>query len=223
MNPVPRFATFANVFIPFALLLTGANVCAEAGVNPVPAALAGDPHLKGLLAGNPTFARVMYSIWITFLFATPAVGLFLLFDIRRAAPVVHRYWLLLWSFGFVAYAVHSYFATVVWFESDFAQIVERQSLPVVIVNYVLLAAWGIEVIASAAAGQGGGGVWLHRLQWFTHLLFLAAAIVAAVVFYHSGTTPKAGFSLLLGVALIAFAAFAIVGRLLFRSEPASGR
>ena len=47
--PARRLPPFVNVFVPFALLLAVANLFAEAGINPVPAALGGGqvghPHL----------------------------------------------------------------------------------------------------------------------------------------------------------------------------------
>ena len=196
-----RYPAFVNVFVPFALLLAAGNLFAEAGMNPVPELLGADRTLAEHLTGNPTFAKVMYSIWLTLVFAIPAVGLFLAYDLRTAPPPVYRYWQLFWTFGFVAYAIHAYYATAAWFGWDFAQIIDRQSLPVVVTNYAVLLLWGVDVAVSLVGGQGAGGVTFYRFQWLTHLLFVVAAVVAAVVFYFFGTTPKTVLSLLLGVVL----------------------
>ena len=138
MGTAERFRPFVNVFVPFAFLLALGNLVAEMGQVPIPSLLDFNPSLTDRLAGNLPFARVVYSIWLTFVFALPGLVLFVLFDLRRAPPIVYRYWQLFWTFGFLAYALHAWLAVGVWFEWDFEQISRRQTPVVAWTNYVLL-------------------------------------------------------------------------------------
>jgi hypothetical protein len=172
-RPGPRFAPFVNVFVPFALLVTVLNLDAEAGLL----------GLVSAAGANPTLARVVYSVWVAFAFAAPAVVLFALFDLRRASPAVYRYWQLFWAFGYLGYLIHAYYAVGVWFEWDFAQIARRQSWPVAVANYALVFLWGADVGVSLIWGQRPGWVWFYRFQWFTHALLVAMVYVAAIQFH----------------------------------------
>jgi uncharacterized membrane protein len=128
---------------------------------------------------------------------------------------VYRYWQLFWSFGFVAYALHAYLATANWFNWDWAQIVRRQTGPVVITNYLLLIFWGIEVLVAITVGQAASQHRLFRyLQWFTHLLFAIATFVAAIWFF---SVVKTLITLLLGVVITACVVIAIIVRLVWGS------
>ena len=209
-----RYRPFVNVFVPFAFLLTLANLVAEAGQVPIPALLEHNTSLSSRLAGNLTFARVVYSIWLTFVIALRGLVLFLLHDLGTTSPRVYRYWQLFWSFGFVAYALHAYLATADWFEWDWAQIVRRQTWPVVITNYVLLIAWGIEVLVATTVGQAASQGRFRYLQWFTHLLFAIATFVAAICFF---SVVKTLIALLLGVVITACVVIAIIVRLVWGS------
>ncbi len=213
MNPTAeRYRPFVNVFVPFALLVTLANLIAEMGQVPIPALLENNTSLSSRLAGNLTFARVVYTIWITFIIALPGLVLFLLHDLGSASPIVYRYWQLFWSFGFLAYLMHAYFATAVWFEWDWAQIVRRQTLPVVIVNYLLLVLWGLEVLIAVTCGQAASRGAFRWLQWVTHLLFALATFVAAVWFF---SVVKTLIALTLGVLVTACAILALAVRLIW--------
>jgi hypothetical protein len=216
MNPpaYERYRPFVNVFVPFALLLTAGNLAAEAGQVPIPSLLETNPSLTSRLAGNLTFARVVYSAWLALAFALPALVLFLLYDLGTAPPAVYRYWQLFWAFGFAAYAAHAYLAVGVWFEWDFAQIARRQTPVVAAANYALLVAWGVEVAVSVVRGQQAsrGGAFRY-LQWFTHLLFAVATFAAAVWFYSVVKTP---ISYGLGWVVTAAAVTAAAVRLIWR-------
>jgi hypothetical protein len=176
-------------FAPFSLLLAAGNVYAE--VSP-----------------NLTFGRVVATILLSATFATPAVVLFFLGDQRAASPTRFRCWQLLWTFGFIGYALHFYYSVGVWFEWDFPQIWRRQGGVVVSANCALLAFWAADV-ALALRGQGAGGKVGEALRWLTHVLFVVAFVTASVVFRSDGRTTA---SLVLGVTLV----MATVGALLFR-------
>jgi hypothetical protein len=185
LPPAERYRPFVYVFVPFALILAIGNlVYSELS----PSALLGQffypdetAHFPAAIT-NFTLGRVAFSIQLCFLFALPALTLFTLYHLPTAPPLVYRYWQLFWSFGFVAYAIHAYYSTIVWFGRDWSQIVERQGLIVVITNYVLLAAWAVDVLVSVFGGQGAGGKRFYQLQWLTHGLFVIAVVVAAIVF-----------------------------------------
>ena len=216
------YKAFVRVFAPFAGLLALANLTAEAGQVPLPGLLDSNPYLSARLAGNLTFARTVYSAWLMIAFAVPAVGLFFLYDLRTAPPAVYRYWRLFWGFGFLAYAVHAYLATGDWFGWDFAQIFRRQGFLVAGTNYLLLLLWGVEVGVAVARGQAAGkAVWFYRFQWVVHLLFVAAAVVATVVFF---SVVKTAVAFALGVAVLAVAGLALLARFFFGppAAPAAG-
>ena len=153
MESYGRYRPFVHVFVPFALLTALANLAAEAGIDLVPSAFGTSRNLAASLAGNLDFARVVYSIWVTFAIAAPGLLVFLRHDLRTAPPAAYRYWQLSWAFGFLAYAIHAYLAVGVWFGWDFAQIARRQTPIVAWSNYLLFATWGVEVAVSLAAGQ----------------------------------------------------------------------
>jgi hypothetical protein len=189
MTPAPRYAPFVYTFVPFSLLLAAGNVYAEE-------------------SPNLTFGRVVATILLSATFATPAVVLFFLRDQRAASPILFRCWQLLWTFGFIGYALHFYYSVGVWFEWDFPQIWRRQGGVVVSANCALLAFWAADV-AVALCGQGAGGKVGEALRWLTHVLFVVAFVTASVVFRSDGRTTA---SLVLGVTLV----MATVGALLFR-------
>lgn len=210
MDSAPRYRPFVDVFVPFALLLAAGNLAAEAGLSPVPAAFGTSEALDDALTGDLDFARVIYSSWLTFAFAGPALVLFFLYDLRAAPPIVYRYWQLSWAFGFLAYVIHSYLSAGVWFGWDFAQIERRQTAFVARTNYALLVAWGIDVLVSILGGQRAARGPFYGYQWLTHLLFLGSAGVASVAF---ASPHKTGVSLVLGVLLLAASAYALLMRL----------
>ncbi len=205
--PPNRFRPFVTVFTIFALLLTAANLDAEIG-------LAGG-NTAAEAGQNPTLARVVYSIWITFVLATPAVVLFGLFDIRCAPPAVFRYWQLFWCFAFLAYVIHLYFAGV-WFDWDLAQIARRQSVKIGGVSYALIACsncilallWGVDVAVTLVAGQQPASRWFYRFQWLTAVFMVASVWLSAVKF-------KSGLVVVLGAILTAAFVLASVTRLIW--------
>ena len=212
MPTAERYRPFANVFVPFAFLLALGNLVAEAGQVPVPSLLDFNASLTDRLAGNLTFARVVYSIWLSLAFALPGLVLFLLYDLRSAPPLAYRYWQLFWSFGFAAYALHSYLAVGVWFEWDFAQIERRQTTVVAWTNYLLLVAWGLEVAVAVLGGQAASRGRFRYFQWFVHLLFAVATFVAAVWFFSS---VKTAIALGLGLLVTGGAVLAGIVRLVW--------
>src|SRR5262249_41850574 len=109
MTPAPRYVPFVYVFVPFAILLTVANLVAES-------------------SANLTFGRVVNSILLSATFAVPAVVLFFLRDPSTAPPLYFRYWQLTWAFGFLGYAIHFYYSFGAWFDWDLSQVLRRQGL-----------------------------------------------------------------------------------------------
>ncbi|HJZ89435.1 MAG TPA: hypothetical protein VKE40_01090 [Gemmataceae bacterium] len=179
---------FVHAFVPFALLLTIANLAAE--TRP-----------------NPTLARAAYTIWATFLLAVPALVLFALYDLRRAPRGVYVYWRLFWTFAYLAYLAHLYVAVGVFFGWDFRAIAAKQTWPVAATNYALTVLWGLEVLIALVAGRRAGG-WFTAYQWLTHLLFVAMVYVSAIQF-------KSGVVEAIGWVLVVFFAGALLTRGIF--------
>ena len=205
--PTTRFQPFVNVFVPFALIVTALNLDAGFGL------LGGlAPPAQSNPSPNPTLARVVYTIWVTFLFAAPGLVLFGLYDLRTAPPIVFRYWQLFWGFGFLAYFLHSYYAMDVWFDWDFAQIIRRQTLLVTVMNFLLLGVWGVDVLIGVFGGQGSGGVLIQRFRWFTHILF-AVMVYTAGIYFHS--TFRSNTGLILAWVLVGTFGLSLVVRLIW--------
>jgi hypothetical protein len=161
MTP-PRFVPFVHTFVPFAAALTAANVYAE-------------------MSADLTFGRVIGSILVSALFALPACLLYAASGFAEEPSTAARYRQLLWTFGYLAYVIHYYYSVGVWFGWDFAQIYRRQGTLVASTNSLLLVTWGIDVLFGLF-GPRAGGRFIRGLRWLTHLHFMVAFFVAAVVF-----------------------------------------
>jgi hypothetical protein len=161
MPSAPRYVPFVAVFVPFALLLTAGNLYAE-------------------MSANLALGRVVASILLTAAIALPAVVLFFRYDLT-AHPLAFRYWQLLWTFGFLACALHFYYAVGVWFDWDVAQIRRRQTDLVFGTNCLLLALWGLDVLFGLFGATAGGRP-VRVLRWVSHALFVVAFVTAGVVF-----------------------------------------
>ena len=192
----PSFAAFAWSFVPFALALTAANLAAETSRD------------------LPLY-RAVYSIWVCMALALPALLLAALYDLRRAPPAVYNVWRLFWTFSYLAYLAHFYFAVWGFFGGDVAQIFRRQTPLVAGTNFALTGLWGVELVG-VWLGLGRVSTAFYAYQCAVHLLALAAIFVSAVVF-------KSGFVWWLGLVVVGLTALALVARLLFGSaapEPA---
>jgi len=177
MTP-PRFVPFFNTFVPFAAALTAANVYAE-------------------ISPDLTFGRVIGSILVSAAFALPACVLYAASGFASVPSTAARYRQLLWTFAFIAYAIHYYYAVGVWFGWDFAQIYRRQRTVVAGTNNLLIVTWGIDVLFGLF-GPAAGGRFVRVLRWLTHLHFMIAFFVAAVVFRSDVRTTA---SLVMGVSI----------------------
>lgn len=175
---VPLYAPLVYTFVPFALLVTAGNAQAE-------------------LAANLDYARVVYTVLISAVFAIPAAAIFLHRDLRTAPPLMFRYWQLCWTFGFIAFALHMYWSVGVWFEWDFAQIWRRQTGLVAISNYLLFGLWGSDVFFAIFYPRRDA-LLLRILHWSAHSLFAINFVFATIVFRSEARTPM---SLVLGISL----------------------
>jgi hypothetical protein len=212
--PAERYRPFVYVFVPFSIILAVGNLLySELSPNSLwgqffyPDPIVNLPNATT----NLTLGRVVFSIQLTMIFSIPALVLFALYNLRTAPPIIYRYWQLFWTFGFLGYAIHTYYTTGAWFEWDFAQIIRRQTWLVTIVNYLLFAIWGCDVLFSVFRGQGAGGTTFYRFQWFTHLLYFIAAVTASIVF----SANRSLESYILGWVVAVTFGFSLISRILF--------
>lgn len=147
------------------------------------------------------FARAQRFIWVSFLFAAPALALY--FHRVRRAPLTNL-WRLTWTASCLAYLAHFYYAYVVLFRGDFGAVFAAQGTLVAASNFAVTVLWAIDALLS----------WLTRrspavITWFrllVHLLVLVSIVLSSVVLFKTIT------SLLLGLLV----ALAVVGALVVR-------
>jgi hypothetical protein len=174
--PRMTFGRWANAFIPSAALALAALVVPE--VVPL----------------NVDHARTLYTIRAATLLVTPALCLFLF---RDRAPEIDSYWLLFWTFSYLAYLVHFYWAVWVIFNGDIPLVFRTMGWKIAGPNFVLTAWWGFDVLASWIAWLlRADPRWLRIERWGAHVFTFAVFAVTMLVL-------KSGFVRPLGYALVA--------------------
>lgn len=161
---------FANTFVPFAILVVLALMGAE-------------------LAQNLVLFRTIYSIWVTMLFLIPALCLYIL---PNESASKTNYWLLCWSFGFLAYLVHFYYTVGVIFQWDIPAIYTEQGPVVATSNFIDTGWWGLDVIL---------GWWVNPAPKWVKLQRVGAHIFIPATFFVSAVLIKTGTARALGLAM----------------------
>jgi hypothetical protein len=147
------------------------------------------------------YARAQRFIWVSMLFAAPALALYFL-RVRRAP--LSNLWRLAWTASCLAYLAHFYYSYVVLFRSDFAAVFAAQGTLVAASNFAVTVLWGLDALLSWLTRRSPAAVTWFRLV--VHLLVFVSIVLSSVVLFK--TVP----SLLLGVLVV----LAVVGALLVR-------
>jgi hypothetical protein len=139
------------------------------------------------------YYRIIFTIWITTLFLTVALCFYTL----RRPTAVSAYWLLFWTFSYLAYLCHFYWAALVLFQGDLTEIlhsklgVDPDPEKVVcnpIPDLVLTAWWGLDVILAwvvfwSPTSKGQNPRWLQlergAITLFAFVAFFGATVLAA--------------------------------------------
>jgi hypothetical protein len=166
------FNEFANTFIPFALLLVAAMWGAEATYD-------------------LTHFRLISSIWVSFVFVIPALYLFVQPD---PSPRSSAYWLLCWTFSFLAYLPHFYLAVFRVYHGSLAAMYMKQGPLIATSNLAVTALWTVDVALAWLTDRNAGSIKVERV---------AAHTLVALTFFVSGVVIFGGVTRILGLVLTA--------------------
>jgi hypothetical protein len=155
--------------------------------------------------------RVKYTVWVSILFATPAYALFVRGVDRKPFSSAWQHWRLLWTFAFLAYATHFYYAFVVTYRSSFAMVAEQQTPFLAGVNFLFTAWWAVDVAILWSMRKRDGWVRTQRIvfQFFSFIVF-----VVAFVFL------RPGMPFYFGLVLVFTVLVALLVRMMKQRSPA---
>jgi hypothetical protein len=127
---------FTYTFVPFAVLLIAAMMVPEA-----PQIL--DHHRPLYTIHSLVYYRTVFTIWLAIVFMIPALALFFL---PWKSPAKRNYWLLCWTFSYLAYLVHFYYTVGVIFHWSLAEVYAKQGVLIATSNLLDTAWWGFDLI-----------------------------------------------------------------------------
>jgi len=145
------------------------------------------------------YFRIVFTIWVTLVLVTPAFC----FYIMRRPDTTSNYWVLFWTFSYLAYLWHFFWAVFILFAGDFHEVLNspqganpnpEKVVDNPIPDLILTVWWGIDVLLAWIITYNNRLVQLQRgaLQLFAFMAFFGASVLAA----------KAGLiSHLLGLAM----------------------
>ena len=182
---------FTNTFVAFALLLSVALMAPEA-----PQII--DNHRAFYNIEALVYYRTIYSIWLTMAFLIVAE---VLFFYPNDSEQKQNYWLLCWTFGFLAFVVHFYYTVGIIFHGSLREVYAKQGFVIATSNFVDLAWWGFDlVLAWFVKSQAK---WIRVQRVLAHLYIPMTFFVSAVVI-------KRGFVRGLGVLMTVAIVFTII-------------
>jgi hypothetical protein len=183
----------ASTFVPFALLLSAALLGAET-------------------ADSLDHGRLLYSSWVSLVFAIPALCLFVFPTTRNG-----EYERLTWTFSYLAYLVHFYYAFGVTYDASFAKTYAGQGPVIATSNFTLTALWTFDVVASWRIREEHR--WLAIERTVVRVLVFATFVMSAVVIF-GGFVRVLGISMILAVAIcVALRVLEVVRRRRAASDP----
>jgi hypothetical protein len=148
---------FAATFIPFGLLLVLALMGAENALD-LP------------------FQRMVYTIWVAMALVIPALCLYIL-PCRTHGR--RNYWLLLWTFSYVAYLFHFYYAVIVHYHASIPEVFQQQGIKIAGSNFLVTFWWGLDVLLAWFIAADVKWIRIERLlaNVFISLVFFVASVV----------------------------------------------
>lgn len=186
---------FACTFVPFAFLLAAAMMIPEA-----PQII--EHHRAVYTIEALVYYRAIYSIWLTIAFMIPALVLYFL---PGDSTKKTNYWLLCWTFGFLAFVVHFYYTVGVIFHWSLREVYAAQGAMIATSNFLDMAWWAFDLFLAWFVSSKAK--WIRVQRTLAHLYIPATFFVSAVVIKH-GTVRVLGIimtlSLLIGIAIRLF-------------------
>jgi hypothetical protein len=170
-----------NTFVPFGLLLAAAL-------------------LAGETAPDAATARLTFSVWVTMALLAPAIALYLL---PGGATRRESYRRLLWTFAYLAFLVHFYYAVFVHYGGSLREVYHEQGPLIATSNLLVTGWWGLDVVLTWWHAESPKWVRVQRAAF--HGLLQVAFFMASVVIFK-------GFVNVLGYVLTATAVLALLAR-----------
>jgi hypothetical protein len=191
---------FTATFVPFALLLAAVLMAPEA-----PQLL--DNHRAYYNIEGLVYYRIIFSIWLTLAFLIVAEVLFFW---PGDSPRQHNYWLLCWTFGFLAFAVHFYYSIGIVFHASLREVYAKQGVVIATSNLVDFAWWAFDLVLAWFVKSEAK--WIRVQRILAHLYIPLTFFVSAVVI-------KRGFVRGLGVLMTVAILFTLALRFIRRRHP----
>ncbi|MEA5502194.1 cytochrome P450 [Halotia wernerae UHCC 0503] len=175
-------AEFANTFLPFGIILIAALLAAE-------------------FSPNLNLHRAIYAFWASTLLLIPAIYLYI--SLGKLAKS-NNYWLLLWTFSFVAYLVHLFYEVFV-ISGNVKETFVAGGTAIATVKLILGFWWGLDIALAWFGDSSAKWIQIERIgiNIYVGLSFLIVNLIF-----------QEGLARTLGVIL----AIAIVVALLVRSQ-----
>lgn len=174
------FTEFTNTYVPFALLIALALLVPET-------------------TQNLDRYRTVFTIWATTILLIPALSLYLFSD---ASVAVYNYWHLFWTFSYVAFLFHFYWAVFVVFHGIQGTFVGQGNL-IAGTNFLLTGWWGADVVLSWLITSRP--IWLRWERACGHLFVFLIFSITTLVLRPTPISRVLGLTLTIAVA----ASFAI--------------
>jgi hypothetical protein len=173
---------FAATFIPFGLLLVLALMGAE-------------------IALDLPLQRMIYSVWVAQALVIPALCLYIL-PARTQGRT--NYWLLFWTFAYIAYLFHFYYAVMVHYHASIPEVFQQQGIKIAGSNFVVTFLWGLDVLL--AWFVRGDAKWIRIERLLANIFIPLVFFVASVVIFK-------GFVNVLGYAMTAAILICLIVRI----------
>lgn len=190
---------FTLTFVPFALLLTAALMAAE-----LPQIL--DNHRPIYTIESLVYYRTIFTIWLTIAFMIPALFLFFM---PGESDQQNNYRLLCWTFGFVAFLIHFYYAVGVVFHGSLAEVYAKQGAVIATSNFLDLVWWSFDLILAWFVRSKAKWIKIQRI---------GAHIYIPLTFFVSAVVIKQGFVRALGIVMTIALVSSVVWRLVKRKQ-----
>jgi hypothetical protein len=173
---------FTATFVPFGLMLVLALMGAENTLD-LP------------------FHRLIYSIWATMALLIPALCLYIL---PARTQVRMNYWLLLWTFAYLAYLVHFYYAVMVHYHASIPEVFREQGIRIAGSNFLVTFWWGLDVLLAWFVRADVKWIRIERL--LVNIFIPFTFFVASVVIFK-------GFVNVLGYAMTVSIVICLIARI----------
>ena len=161
---------FTLSFVPFALLLSAALLAAETTMD-------------------LGFYRTVYTIWATTALVTPALCAFMLPGDSQSKQSI---WILFWTFAFIAYLVHVYYAIFYVYHGSLHEILAGQGRFAALNNLIFTGWWAFDLGLAWFYSGNARWVWNQRV---------AAHVYIGLTFFVSTVILKRGFINVIGITM----------------------